>query len=324
MNQGVMMSEEIMRQPGANIVEDFADEGFYIQNMMPGPLFINDKRSNLVNAAGMAAGLKVLLEGHEVADLSGEDPAMLRRSPALRQAIRDGFVIVLSYQEYLGALAEFERNKRKEERERRKKIIEIDGALVEAEDINLASGDSRGSASIDPSQQINDPRTYARVAAQARQAGVNGYDFEKMVENGEIQGGGSGKFGRSIPVNQVAPEQMAPPPPQYRNAAPSQIEMTESHPVVSRATAGGYTEQLRTRPGNFNTTGRMPGYEGDYAEPVRVQQQRVIRGGGASEETIVEDCDLAMDDSSWEAMENSRNGAVNPAMGGARPISRAQ
>ena len=294
--------------------EQYADEGFYIQNMMPGPLFINDKRSNLVNAMGMPAGLRVLLEGHEVADLSGEDPNMLKRSPALRQAIRDKYAIVLSYREYLSALERNERAKRVEERERRKSIIEIDGELVEAENINLATGDARGNSSIDTSNLINNPATYAKMAAEARKQGIDAYEFQKMVDNGDVQGGmASARFGKKISLEDL-PE------------APSQIEMTRSRATITQAPMDGNTTSTsRVRMGNFNTTGDLPGYEGQYAgtpRPSQVQQQRVIRGSGAREDAVVEDVDLSIDDGTWDALQDSRSGEVAPMMG-SRPISRS-
>jgi hypothetical protein len=323
MEQGnaMFMSEEA-GQP--SLVDDYANEGFYIQNMMPGPLFINDKRSNLVNAMGMPAGLRILLEGHEVGDLSGEDPNMLRRSPALRQAIRENYVVILTYQEYLGALEKNERSKRVEERERRKRLIEIDGELVEAEDINLATGEARGSAAVDTSQLINNPATYAKMAAAARQQGIDSYEFQKMVESGDIQGGmASARFGRRISLDEL-PE------------APSQIEMTRSRATVTQAPMGDgtRTSTAQMRMENFNTTGRLAGYDGQIADnpvsrqsqaqPTRqVQQQRVIRGGGSQEDAVVEDVDLAMDDGSWDAMQDARSGEVAPMMG-ARSISRAR
>ena len=301
---------------GQQFVDEYAEEGFYIQNMMPGPLFINDKRSNLVNAAGMPAGLKILLEGHEVTDLSGEDPNMLKRSPALRQAVREGFIIILSYDQYLAALDRHEKAKRAEERDRRKRLIEIDGALVEAEDINLAAGDARGNNSIDTSQMINNPATYAKLAAQARANGIDEVEFQKMVENGDIQGGmASARFGRKISLDEI-PE------------APSQIEMTRSRATVTQAPMDGFrTSTAKMAMGNFNTQGSIPGYNGQYAQgqPSQqvVQQQRVIRGSGAQEETVVEDVDLSMDDTSWDQMQDSRSGEVAPMMG-SKPINRAR
>jgi len=311
MNQGNAM---FMSDDDGKTFEQYADEGFYIQNMMPGPLFINDKRSNLVNAMGMPAGLRVLLEGHEVADLSGEDPNMLKRSPALRQAIRDKYAIVLSYREYLSALERNERAKRVEERERRKSIIEIDGELVEAENINLATGDARGNSSIDTSNLINNPATYAKMAAEARKQGIDAYEFQKMVDNGDVQGGmASARFGKKISLEDL-PE------------APSQIEMTRSRATITQAPMDGNTTSTsRVRMGNFNTTGDLPGYEGQYAgtpRPSQVQQQRVIRGSGAREDAVVEDVDLSIDDGTWDALQDSRSGEVAPMMG-SRPISRS-
>jgi len=313
MEQNAMFMSEAAGQP--QFGDEYAEEGFYIQNMMPGPVFINDKRSNLVNAMGMAAGLRILLEGHEVADLSDEDPNMLRRSPALRLAIRDNYVVILSYNEYLQALEKHERAKRVEERERRKRLVEIDGTLVEAEDINLATGESRGNTAVDTSQLINNPATYAKMAARARAEGIDPYEFQKMVENGDVQGGmASARFGRRIPLDEM-PE------------AQSQIEMTRSRATVTQAPMDGYrTSTAKMQMGNLNTQGYIPGYDGQYAGPrqqVTVQQQRVIRGGGAQEETIVEDVDLAMDDGSWDSMQDSRSGEVAPMMG-ARPISRSR
>ena len=316
MGQNAMFMSE---NPGApQFGDDVADDGFYIMNLMPGPLFINDKRSNLVNSMGMPAGLKILLEGHEAADLSGEDPNMLKRSAALRQAIREGFIVVLNYDEYLDELKKSELAKRVEERERRKRLIEIDGALVEAEDINLAAGDARGNSAIDTSQQINNPVTYAKMMAEARAQGIDSHQFEKMVENGEVQAAvSSARFGRRISLDEI-PE------------APSQIEMTRTRAAVTYAPADGHrTSVSKMQMGNFNTQGVIAGYEGQYADPpdgarnATIQQQRVIRGGGAQEDTIVEDVDLAMDDGSWDAMQDSRSGEVSP-MGGGRPISRAR
>ena len=316
MDQNAMFLSETENQ---QFGDDYVDEGFYIQNMMPGPLFINDKRSNLVNAMGMPAGLRVLLEGHEAADLSGEDQNMLRRSPALRQALRDSYVVVLNYNEYIEALNKYERAKKIDEKERRKRLIDIDGSLVEAEDINLAAGDARGNTAVDTSQQINNPATYARFAAQARAEGIDPFEFEKMVENGDIQGGiASARFGRRIPLDEI-PE------------AQSQIEMTQSRATVTQAPVGGHrTSTVKMQMGNHNTNGYIPGYEGDYAEgrpqsrDATIQQQRVIRGGGSQDETVVEDVDLAMDDGSWDSMQESKSGEVSPMMGGNRPINRAR
>jgi len=170
-----------------------APESIIVQNVLPGPLYISD--------IGMEFG------GHEVRDLTWEDPSIVKRSNDLRRALVNGQLIRISQQEWDNIMAHKAAQARAEAQRisaRRTRKVNADGRVLEAEILNLNKADGGKSAqdAVSTAGYASDPMSYAtafqaaRAEYEDRGLTLDSFTFTRLAENnpklvGRLLAGGS-------------------------------------------------------------------------------------------------------------------------------------
>jgi hypothetical protein len=170
-----------------------APESIIVQNVLPGPLYISD--------IGMEFG------GHEVKDLTWEDPSIVKRSQDLRRALVNGHLIRISQQEWDNIMLHKAAQARAEAQRisaKRTRKVNADGRILEAEVLNLNKADGGRSAQdqISTAGYASDPMSFAtafqtaRAEYEDRGMTLDSFTFTRLAENnprlvGRLLAGGS-------------------------------------------------------------------------------------------------------------------------------------
>ena len=288
-------------------------EGFYIQNVLGGPLAITDRGKDGLYVDPIPAG--------GVLDLTYEDPRTIMRSGGLRIAFMRGYIQRLSEDEFRDQEQQMYDTADLEDEERQMKMMDVGGDVLEVEEVNLARGGrAHGGGSGRDIQQVenllNNPRKYAEVFKKYHQElGVDPFEFRAMVESGQIAMSPSGTRGRRISMDEFADTQ-------------DQLKMTRTHATVADVQSVASKEDERDQFGdekgvNVPRKGRMSSYAARDTKWVGEQPERTARPArrsAAKEEILVEEVDLNSEDSDWDAEERMRqNEEIRPVSDGSRP-----
>lgn len=156
-------------------------ETFIVQNVMPCFHCISD--------------LGWTFQPFEVKDLTWQDTAIIQKSANLRESIKKGLLKQITQEQWDELqdrqLAEERARLVKDQRERKRQMVDVDGTAIEAEIINLNAGDRGITADeeVTTAGNINDPMTYsvafAAASAEAAERGehLDASDFSRMLEN---------------------------------------------------------------------------------------------------------------------------------------------
>lgn len=288
----------------------------FIQNVLPGPLVICDPPS-------IKNGLYLdPLQPGETVELSFYDPQMLSRSIALNNALRNGYAISLSENEFYEQRQMAEQRQIAEMRELQNKIAktETDGNIFEAEQINLATagnphGDGAAEALLAQKNTMNDQRVWAAEYRKAREQGIvsNPVEFKELVESGRLSTS-LGQRGRRVSMAEMqnigAQDQL------NMTATKATIAMPGSYNVKN---ADGETDELggvytqRRQLTNFNATGTMVGATTigveDSATPT-YSGHPVMQRNSQMEDSFVENVDINQDDNIYEQEYMAQNNQV--------------
>lgn len=270
-------------------------EGFYIQNVLGGPLAITDRGKDGLYLDPIPAG--------GVIDLSYEEPRTIMRSDGLRKAFMRGFIRRLSEEQF-----EIEEQKMydyadAEEQERQMTMMEVDGDVMEVEEVNLARGGRAHATGGRDAHQIdnllNNPKKYAEVYADYNaKYGTDPFEFRRMVESGEISMSPSGTRGRRISMDEFADTQ-------------DQLKMTRTHATVASVdTVASKEDEVEeygeTKGINRPRTGRMGSFASREPKWVGERPEGTTRRASARDEVYAEEVDLNTDDSQWQSDEQQR------------------
>ena len=286
--------------------------GFYIQNILAGPLVICDPPH-------LKTGLHLdPIQPGEVIELSYYDSSVLARSAALNNAIRLGYAERLSPEEYDEQLYLNEQKQIEQMQEIKRKIADAEVAghgTFEAEQINLATagnphGDYSAEALLAQKDTMNDQAAWVSEYRAAKAQGLvrSPGEFTELVNSGRIATRLANR-GRKVSLSDM-----------HNFNSQDQIQMTKTSATIGMPGAynerqddgsvqergGVYTEKRALT--NFNSTGRLAGAVNQYVEEApngtyadqRPMPKRANVSHPGHEESLVEDIDLEDDDNAYE------------------------
>jgi len=281
----------------------FNNQGFYIQNILAGPLVICDP-PHIKNGLYLDP-----LQPGEVVSLSYYEPETLGHSLALNNALVKGYAISLTEEEYYEQIAIAEQRQIEQNQEMKRKIVESEAAgnIFEAEQINLASagnphGDYSTEALLAQKNGMHDQKAWRDKYQEAKAQGLvrDPLEFKELIESGKlaIQSGYRGKrvsltemqnIGAQDQINMTTTKATIAMPGSYQDVNNS----------MEREERGGvYTEKRQLT--NFNSTGSLVGSTAgivdsptpSYSTHPNMQKQ-------ASDEEI-ENVDINQEDDEYE------------------------
>lgn len=300
--------------------DQYEDRGFFIQNILAGPLVICDP-PHLKNGLYLDP-----LQPGETVDLSYYDQQTLVRSIALNNALRHGYAVTLSADEY------YEQNEMESQRriaqsiEMQKKMVVTEAAngIFEAEQINLSTagnphGDYSAEALLAQENNINSPQVWAAEYKKAKDQGLvrSPVEFQELVESGRIATQ-MGNRGRRVSIAEMRNE-----------GAQDQINMTATRATIAmpgsyQVTNDGQREEMggvytqRRQLTNFNATGNMvgagdigvedsptPAYSGHPG-----MQKNAYAQNNAYTEDFVEDIDLEQEEAEYDRNYVAQNNQI--------------
>ncbi len=283
-------------------------EGFYLLNLLQGPIIITDRGEG---------GLYLdPIEGGGVVDLSYEDKSSIMRSAGLRQALQRGYVERITYEEYVEQERLMYEKAQEMESQRVWNKINIDSRneVIDAEAIDMGGANPRSKQAPERSMYetgLNNPDIFVKAYQRYKdQYGVSREEFATMVEEGRITVDHRGEVERVVRSSRDANRVMDP------------LEMSRTRPTVGvpmdDGKGGGYIEPSRASLNNTTIT---------LADPRRYDSQEEYVAGDSSFESDAETIDLSESDDDWnrqmQQMPIDEGDGENAFyMGGRKPISR--
>lgn len=233
-----------------NLVKITEETGaLYAQNILPGPLVICDS-PNLKN--GLYLSEPIYPGG--VLDLNSYGPEIISRSPALNKAISEGYLDLLTEEDYLiqQRIADERLELQQEEIEKNRVIAEAAGNTYEAEQINLSStGNAHGNYSTEAilAQQnvAKENKSWVADYKKAKASGlVSGpIEFKELVDSGKLSTRiASGNRGRKISLDDYEQDQIA---------------MTSTRATIANPGNENEINVEKRKLTNFNRTGNLVG-----------------------------------------------------------------
>lgn len=294
-------------------------DGFFIQNILPGPLVICDPPST-------KEGLYLdALQPGETADLSYYDAATLNKSRALNNALRNGFAVTLSENEYYQQMDIAEQRQIQANEVLQQQVSEAHaaGSVFEAEQINLATagnvhGDTSAEALLAQKNTLSNPQNWADNYAAAKAQGLvnDPITFQQLVESGKISfQTATGNRGRRVSLAEMqnvnAQDQMT------MTATQATIAMPGSYNVQGQdgrpEERGGVYTQKRDL-GNWNANASLPG-----ANRMGVIDTENAVYPGQQDDGFVEDVDLSQDDAAYNQQTMQQQQQVAQQLGNKGP-----
>ena len=291
-------------------------EGFYIQNILPGPLVICDPP----NLRQTGLYLDPIQPG-EIADLSYYDPQALARSMALNNALRHGYAMRLSPQEYEQQCYLNDQRQERDAQEIQRQMVaaEAAGTTFEAEQINLATagnphGDYSSEALLSQKGSAKDSDNWVVEYHKALADGIvsDPVQFKELVESGRIHTQMSNR-GRRVSVAQM--HDFGNQDQVQMTATEATIAMPGSYKQGDEERGGVYTQKRALT--NFNATGQIVGGTNQYVDdaPEGVYASKAPRNPGnlphpGHEESLVEEVDLKTDDNAYAQQKRNMESEV--------------
>lgn len=294
------------------IQQDMSERGLFIQNILAGPLVICDPPT-------IKDGIHLdPLQSGEVEDLSYYAPEVLGRSIALNTAIKKGYAMILSEDEYYEQIAIEEQRVIEESEEIQRKMGEAQasGNVFEAEKINLSAGgnphgDYAAEALLAQKNTISNSDIWAAEFYNAKERGLvsTPAEFRELVDSGRILLSSSGvKRGTRVSLDEIPQDQIS------MTATKATIGMPVSYQHKNQngdMEEKGDVYAAKRNLGNFNTTGNLPGATNigvqDPQTPVYPSHPSNIRQANFEEDNFVDEVDLQEDDSSYESAKINYN-----------------
>jgi hypothetical protein len=291
-------------------IQEVNDKGLYIQNILAGPLVICDPPS-------IKDGIHLdPLQPGQVEDLSYYSQETLGRSIALNTAVKRGYVMILSEDEYYEQI-ELE-NRRIEaeslEIERQMGEAHAAGNVFEAEKINVTAGgnphgDYSAEALLAQKNTISNSDIWAAEYRSAKEKGLvrTPIEFRELVDSGKISLASSGvKRGRRVSLDEIPQDQVSMTATKATVGMPGVYSHKNNDGFVSER---GEVYAAKRSLGNFNATGNLPGATNigvqDTPTPTYAAHPQNVRQ--AQEDDFVDEIDLDQDDSSYEASKMNYN-----------------
>lgn len=290
-------------------------KGFYIQNILGGPLVICDPPH--LNGLYLDP-----LQPGETKDLTYYDPSILSRSIALNNALSVGYAIALDENEYNQQRHLAKQKQIAQHQEMKQKMAETAaaGGVFEAEQINLATagnphGDYAAEALMAQENSINNPEVWASEYRKAKMQGlVSGpIEFKELVESGRLSTQ-MGSRGKRVSVaemqNADAQDQINMTATRATIAMPGSYEVTDNNGEPQEM-GGVYTQRRELT--NFNATGSMVGAEMgiiDSPTPAYSTHPMMQKNAQIYDDSFVEEIDIDQEDDEYEAQYRSQSSQV--------------
>lgn len=307
-------------------IQDLNERGLYIQNILAGPLVICDPPN-------IRDGIQLdPLQPGQVEDLSYYSQDTLARSIALNTAIKRGYAMVLSEEEYYEQIELEERRIEAEsvEIQRRMGEAQASGNIFEAEKINITAGgnphgDYSAEALLAQKNTMSNSDVWAAEYHAARAQGLvrTPQEFSEMVDSGRISlSSGGVNRGRRISLDETSQDQVSMTATRATIGMPGAYSYkNEDGSVVEK----GEVYAAKRNLGNFNATGNLPGAVNigvqDTPTPTYAAHPQNVRQA-QFEEDYVDEVDLDQDDSSYEASKMNYNNEFSNSMNKQQQISR--
>ena len=207
----------------------------YAKNITENTLSVKDRWNN--------EGLDVTVGGFECVDLSGIDRQQLSNSHSLKNALRNGLLILVNEDQYWqdqhNSRVRMEQAQAELNQRRQAEMIDVSGRKMQAEIIDGSSPSAKPVA--DPRQSLKDPIKYAAMVQQAMQQGYTPEQFADMVnkknqipmvqqQQPQFQ---PQQFQQPQQPQQFQPQQFVPPmamPPEYPIQGQYQQQFGEQQP----------------------------------------------------------------------------------------------
>ena len=291
-------------------------KGFYIQNILEGPLVICDPPS-LKNGLYLDP-----MNPGEARDLSSYDTQTLQRSAALNNAIRNGYVVVLDEEEYYEQLEIMEAIQREQQEEIERQIVaaEAAGTVFEAEQINLASA---GNPHANPAAEAlaaqksgkREKKEWAEAYRYAKDQGLvnSPFEFQELVKKGGFVTGNN-RRGRKMSLAEM--QNLGVPNQTTMTATKASVAVPGSYHVRGEdgkmeEKGGVYTRKQNL--GNFSATGVIEGAEDSStnAYPGHPDNMKKFANNHEEAEEFVEEVDLEQSDEEYERQAKSKKNQVS-------------
>ncbi len=299
------------------------NSGFYIQNILAGPLIICDPPH-------IKDGLYLdPIQPGEAIDLTYYDTNMLAGSKALNNALSNGFAIVLDAEEYDRQIYLAEQKEIEQNQEINRKIVEAEAAdtIFEAEQINLLSagnphGNYAAEALLAQRDSINNPKVWAAEYQKAREQGLvrDPIEFKDLVESGRINpqmskrgrriaGSEADNFNEVNQINMTATKATI--------AMPGSQKMTNN--TEDQEEIGEIHAQKRNL-SNFNSTGSLTGSQMNIIDSpsptysTHPNMRKTASENAVSEdfsEDFIENIDIDQDEKEYDINLKTQNNQVS-------------